>query len=49
MTSLAAGAVFTVGPNGELATVAEGGENSLANDILQRYGNSLAALRASLQ
>lgn len=49
MTSLAAGAVFTVGPNGELATVAEGGENSLANDILHRYGNSLAALRASLQ
>ena len=49
MTSLAAAAVFTVGPNGELSTVAEGGENSLADDIAQRYGNSLPALRASLQ
>jgi hypothetical protein len=48
MTSLAAGGVFTVSPSGQLAQVAEGAENSLANDIQTRYGNSLASLRASL-
>lgn len=48
MTSLSAASVFTVGPNGELSPVAKGTENPLANDILNRHGNSLTALRASL-
>lgn len=48
LTSLGPAAVFTVSPNGELSTVAEGTNNSLATDIAQTYGNSLAALRAAL-
>lgn len=49
LTSLGPAAVFTVSPNGALSTIAEGTNNSLATDIAQRYGNSLAALRAALK
>lgn len=48
LTSLGPAAVFTISNNGTLSTVAEGSDNSLAQDIAQRYGNSLAALRTAL-
>lgn len=46
-TSLGPAAVFTISSNGTLATVAEG-THPLAQDIIERYGNSVANLRAAL-
>lgn len=48
LTSIGPAAVFTINNNGTLSTVAEASDNSLAQDITQRYGNSLAALRTAL-
>lgn len=48
LVSLGPAAVFTISANGTLGTVAEGSDNALAHDITQRYGNSVASLRAAL-
>lgn len=49
LTALGPASVFTVSSAGVLSTVAEGADNSLAQDISNRYGNSLTALRAALK